>query len=194
MTIEQRVSWECRTPACSVQTHHGRIWRPSVDQSATRPVGCGNSHHAIATALGLTRDEVPFRCRRDGTEPVMVAFDDAPGALSAHHRDELTYPPTTVTVTAPDGTETIWNSPNTAVTTYATTTDLRAPLSNTLMRIVAIAEKRNMEIGELSREAEHSDCTAALEQIIALVAAAPLLPEHVDRLALGTKPLAEDGW
>lgn len=78
-------------PACGDEVHHGTVWTPSPLQIAARqPAGPG--HFALAVALGLLdEDDLPFRCRPDDGTAVLVAWDDRPGALAAHHRDDLEY-------------------------------------------------------------------------------------------------------
>lgn len=81
-----RVRWQCHTPACSEQVHEGSTWIPrNANEQETF------FHTAVAHGL-IDADDLPFRCRADPSTAVLVAFDDQPGRLSAHHRDELEYP------------------------------------------------------------------------------------------------------
>jgi hypothetical protein len=74
-----RVKWECGAAGCSKGMHEGEIWEPK--ESCRQP---GEDNYDVAVRLGICIDPRPRG------ECVLVAFDDRPGVLQAHVRDELT--------------------------------------------------------------------------------------------------------
>lgn len=65
---------------CSEQVHYGQTWVPRFANEY-------GSFYTAAKELGLTADPAP-----DESRPyVLVHFDDRPGALEVHYRDELEF-------------------------------------------------------------------------------------------------------
>ena len=78
--MAQRVRWRCGKPDCDKGVHEGSTWsvHPVFKQAE-------ETDYEYARRLGLTVDPLP------GRDPVLVHFDDRPGSLQAHSRDELEF-------------------------------------------------------------------------------------------------------
>lgn len=95
--MTQRVRWDCHTPVCGEKTHHGTVWIPAEENLDGHTLAEQRERHrghdfVLAVTLGLCEsDDFPFKCRDDLSDPVLVTWDDTPGRLFAHHRDDLEY-------------------------------------------------------------------------------------------------------